>query len=800
MQQIAATLAIIFTLFLMLPNAFAANHDINLVVSYKTVNFTGKDRKAIVVNNQLPAPTLHFKEGDTVTIHVYNNLDKETAIHWHGILVPWQMDGVQGINQKGIPVGGVFHYKFTLKQSGTYWYHAHAGLQEQQGLYGAFIIDPIKPPAYQYNKDHVVVLSDWSNTAPEQILANLKKDGDYYSPDFPLQPSLTKFIHDYRKSSPTERRQLVSAYKSMQQMRMSIYDISDVAFNAFLLNGQTKNQPWTAPVKIGDVVRLRFIGAGGSTIFHVKIPGSAMQVVQVDGNNIKPLMVNDFTIAPGETYDVLVRIQKTSPYIIYAESLDTVGAAYGALIISPNQIVNYKNVPPFPEPAPVTQEMMVMMSHANMQHNEHAQHDMKMEHAATMSHTMPTEPTIIGDKITPPQANYFTTPGTKYEKMIGAVKTNNPNKPVDGTIKMELFGYMDRFIWFINGVPEQYAHPIILQPGKRYRIVFTNTSMMHHPMHIHGHWFILRKGNGAYDPLLHTIDVPPGATITADVDTEASGQWLFHCHFLYHMMAGMARTLQYSTLIEIIKDEAKPQNIIKPTAYHNRPIVRVDEVRPIDVALVKHPMAHPEHWWFATFLDVGVNPVTQVQQVTYKGMYGADYNKLQLFINDAEVNEGTVENADIDIFYWHLLDQFWAIKGGVNYFYRPAHSPYWQPGIGLEGLLPYFIETDVRAYRYSGSTKLDIELTRDTQITNNFFISLGVRSILATQTVTNAAIGSGLNQMQYTLRPYYRLMPGLNIFAQFERDKYYGDFRNIQVNTGNSSTDNTLTFGASMIF
>src|SRR5579885_350522 len=304
--------------FLFSINTFAANRVINLVVGYKTVNFAGKPRKAIAVNNQIPAPTLHFKEGDHVTINVYNRLDKETAIHWHGVLVPWQMDGVLGVTQHGIPPGGVFHYQFTLLQSGTYWYHAHAGLQEQQGLYGAFLIDPLKAPSYHYDKDYVVVLSDWSNTNPEQILANLKKDGDYYSPDFPLQPSLAKFIHDYKKANREERKMLLDDYKMMQQMRMSIYDLSDVAYDAFLLNGQPNATPWRALVKKGDVVRLRFIGAAGDTIYHVKIPDTTMQMVHVEGNNVNPYQVEDFTIAPGETYDVLVKINENKPTIIYA--------------------------------------------------------------------------------------------------------------------------------------------------------------------------------------------------------------------------------------------------------------------------------------------------------------------------------------------------------------------------------------------------------------------------------------------------------------------------------------------------
>ena len=352
-------IAIVFTSFIQ--PTFAANRTVNLIVKYKMVNLAGKVSKAITVNGKIPAPTLHFKKGDKVTINVYNHLDKETAIHWHGLLVPWQMDGVLGVTQHGIPPGGVFHYQFILEQAGTYWYHAHAGLQEQQGLYGAFLIDPSNPPNYKYTKDYVVVLSDWSNTAPEQILANLKKEGDYYAPKFPLQPSLVKFIHDYRKASANERKKIIDDYKMMQQMRMSIYDISDVAYDAFLLNGRSNLQPWTAPAHMGDIVRLRFIGAGASTIFNVKIPDTTMKMVHVQGNDVTPYSIKEFKIAPGETYDVLVKIQQNRPYIIYAESIDTLGAAYGALVTRPNQSVNYPSVAPFPEPLPVMRDMMALM-------------------------------------------------------------------------------------------------------------------------------------------------------------------------------------------------------------------------------------------------------------------------------------------------------------------------------------------------------------------------------------------------------------------------------------------------------
>jgi CopA family copper-resistance protein len=854
---------------ILISNTFAENRTVNLVVSYKTVNFAGKIRRAIAVNDQIPAPTLHFKKGDHVTLNVYNHLDKGTAIHWHGLLVPWQMDGVDGVSQKPIPPGGVFHYRFTLRQSGTYWYHAHKDVQEQEGLYGAFIIDPPHPSTYHYNKNYVVVLSDWSNTSAENVLKNLKKDGDYYSPRFPLQASLMKFIQDYRKASPDERKKLIDDYKMMQQMRMSIYDFSDVAYDAYLLNGQTKMHPWTAPVKVGDVVRLRFIGAMGSTIYRVKISGTTMKMVHVQGNDVKPKDIQNFDIASGETYDVLVKIQKNKPYIIYAESLDTRGKAYGALVTDLRQPIPYQAVEPFPEPKPVSRVMMdnMMMSgmdhssmkmpssaskssHSAMPHgdmkmngknhdmssmshsstkdksNPHAQHSampakmkmkmdmthssaaqpdvnksqtaMKMNHSMNMK--MPTEPSIIGDTISPPNSYQATTTGTQYQNLIAELKTNNPHKPIAGIIRMELFGYMGRYIWFINGLPEYKMKPIIIVPGKRYRIIFTNNSMMRHPMHLHGHWFILRNGHGTHDPLLHTIQVPPGATAVADFDTDASGQWFFHCHHLFHMMSGMSRVFQYETILEVVKGTRKPQKFISPGEYYNQPTIREDEVMPIDASLVHHPMAHTAGFYFSNILDVGEDPFNNSQRMTFEGLYGGDYNKLQLFMNDAEMSRGRIENADMDVFFWHLISQFWAIKGGANYYYRPARTPYWQPGLGIEGLMPYFIGVDLRTYYHDGSAKLDAELLRDTQITNNFFIRLGIRGIFATNTVIRDEVGSGLNQMRYIVRPYYRLSPGVDIFTEFEYEQDYGALRSIRRNARESTSESTLTFGLAALF
>lgn len=803
--------------------ASAANRNIALTVSYKEVNFADKTRQAITVNQQIPAPTLHFKQGDHVVINVHNQLDKKTSVHWHGIILPWQMDGVEGITQTAIPPGGVFRYEFTLRQAGTYWYHAHADTQEQEGLYGAFIIDPVRAPAYQYTKDMTVVLSDWSNTPADQIYANLKKEGDYYSPKFPLQPSLVKFIRDYRKASPAERKALIADYKMMQQMRMSIYDISDVAYDAYLLNGQTPAQPWTALVKVGDTVRLRFIGAAGSTIYRVKIPDAKLKIVQVHGNDIKPYFVDSFEIAPGETYDVLATIKKNAPYIIYAESLDTRGAAVGALLTQPNQTVDYQQVTPFPEPLPVSREMMAnmmadddpnamtnMASHDSMSMDSQDTHHMAGMHMDAhamspsamhdMNMAMPTESTIMGDSLALANTDQTTTRGTKYQNLTAAVKTNDPDKPIAGVIRMELFGYMDHFVWFINGVPAYKAKPITIEEGKRYRIIFTNTSMMRHPMHIHGHWFILRNGHGAYDPLLHTIEMAPGATAVADIDADASGQWFFHCHHLYHMESGMARVFQYETIVGVANGTTSPQQVIAHEPYMNRPIVRVDEQLPINDSLVNHPMAHASGQFRATFLDIATDPFNNTQKATFNTLFGSDYNKLQLYSEDSEMSQSRVENADLDIFYWHVLSQFWAIKGGVNYYYRPAATPYWQPGIGIEGLMPYFIETNIRSYYHDGSTKLDLQLSRDTQITNNFFVRLGVRGIAATKTVPADEVGNGLNQIRYIVRPYYRLIPGMSVFFEYEHQDNYGAYASLLKNDGGGNNQNTYAVGLSLLF
>ncbi|MFZ0219567.1 MAG: multicopper oxidase domain-containing protein [Candidatus Aquirickettsiella sp.] len=780
--QLAYSLILILALLFVKP-VEAKTQLINLTVAYKQVDFNASPARAIAVNNQIPGPILHLKEGQPVVINVYNRLNIGTSIHWHGLLVPWQMDGVSGISQKPIPPGGIFHYQFTPHQSGSYWYHAHTGFQEQQGLYGGIIIDPKTPVLYHYNKDFVVVLSDWSNTRPKKIYANLKKIDGYYDSRFPLQPSLLKFIHDYRSATLLKRQQLLSSYKMMQKSRMNIYDFSDIAYDAYLLNGQASQRPWTRGVKVGDKVRLRFIGAGASTNFNVKLDHGQMEMVQVDGNNIKPYSVKRFKIEPGETYDVLVSIKHPGATIIYAESMDTLGHTIGVLTTTPNAPLNIHNIKPFPEPAPIMMGNMKMSSANLMPGMDHPDSmlSMNMRNKYPMSRMKSL------------------TVGSPYQKMIAAVKTNNPNKPIEKTIHMDLSGYMNRYIWFINGVTMNNARPILLKPGKRYRIIFSNRSMMDHPMHIHGHWFILRNGHGAYDPLLHTIVVPPMAKVVVDIDADANGQWFFHCHQLYHMAAGMARVFQYTTLIDVTPANPLPQNTIKPLAYTNQAIVRVQHV-PVDKSLVNHPSDQVPRFFTVNSLDVNQNLVNNDQEITYKGMFGGDNNKLQLYLEKAEIRQGIIENANLDMFYWHAISQFWAVKGGVNYVCRPTMTPYFQPGIGIEGLTPYFIQTDIRAYYHNGSSKLDLDLSRDTQIAHNFFIRTEVEGLFANKTVRRDLVGSGLNELQLTLRPYYQINPTLAVYVQYQHTGNYGNTEQLFQENNFSTNDNTYSLGVALLF
>jgi L-ascorbate oxidase len=505
----------------------AASYD--LVVENTTLNVSGEPREVMAVNGQIPGPTLRFKEGEDVVIKVTNRMKTDTSIHWHGILLPYQMDGVPGISFPGIKPGETFTYRFTAKQSGTYWYHSHSGLQEQAGVYGPLVIEPAKKEPYRFDREHVVMLTDWTDEKPEHIFSNLKKKSDYYNYS---QRTLGTFLDDAAKKG------LGAAMRDRLdwgEMRMAPTDIADVTGYTFLTNGMTPAQNWTGLFKPGERVRLRFINGSAMTFFDVRIPGLKMTVVQADGNDVLPMPVDEFRIAVAETYDVIVQPKDDRAYTIFAQSMDRAGAARGTL--APRESMSAE-VPAL-SPRPLLTMADMGMAQGDM---GHAGHGAAMAGAGAdphAGHVMgPMSEYAAGSGLAPARKE-----GHKF-LVYGDLRAMRPHedyrKP-DREIEIRLTGNMERYIWTMNGKKYSEAEPIRLRYGERVRFKFVNDTMMAHPMHLHGMWMQLDNGTGRFSPLKHVINVAPGMTINADVPADATGEWAFHCHLLYHMASGMMR-------------------------------------------------------------------------------------------------------------------------------------------------------------------------------------------------------------------------------------------------------------------
>ena len=541
----------------------------SLKISEQAVNFTGKERTATTVNNSLPAPILRFKEGERVTLHVANALTETSSIHWHGLILPTDMDGVPGLSFDGIPSNGSYTYEFDVKQSGTYWYHSHSGYQEQTGIYGAIIIDPIEPEPFSFDREFVMLLSDWSDEDPHQIYTKLKKMSDYYNFSERTLLDTTADIKDKGISNTWRSR------KMWNEMRMSDADISDVTAYTYtyLMNGSTPDDNWTGLFKNGERIRLRFINGSAMTFFDVRIPGLKMTVVAADGQYVKPVTVDEFRIGIAETYDVIIEPDDDSAYTVFAQSIDRSGYTRATLTSDPDIF----SVVPELDPAPtLTHADMGMggMTMANMNTKQSMDHTKMDMSAPVMDHSMMDHSTM--DHSAMPMANTVTHSTTEYGPHVDE-RANNPQYRLDDPgvglrnngrrvltyadlrnlhnttndpeptreINLHLTGNMSRYMWSINGVKYSEAKPIELNYGERVRINFVNDTMMNHPMHLHGMWSDLETGDNDYMPRKHTIIVQPGSRISYRVTADAKGKWAFHCHLLYHM-GGMFREVHVS--------------------------------------------------------------------------------------------------------------------------------------------------------------------------------------------------------------------------------------------------------------
>ena len=581
--------------------------DFDLRIGDTPMNFTGQPRTAITVNGSVPAPTLHWKEGDTVTLRVANTLSEDASIHWHGILLPANMDGVPGLSFHGIRPGETYVYRFKVRQGGTYWYHSHSGFQEQQGLYGPLVIHPREPEPFQYDREHVVMLTDWTDESAERVFAKLKKRSDYYNFQ---QRTVGDFFRDVGKEG---LKSALADRKMWGEMRMNPTDLADVSgyTYTYLLNGVAPAGNWTGLFKPGERVRLRFINGSAMSYFDVRIPGLQMTVVAADGQYVHPVTVDEFRIATAETYDVIVEPKGQDAFTIFAQSLDRTGFAAGTLAAREGLRADVPALDPRP---PLT---MADMGHGAMGHDmsamsgakatestaspaqdphaghaapppttapdPHAGHQMPAPKPATADphagHQMPSQPPTdphAGHDMAAMSGGMQQHPASEKGNPLVDMQTMAPTSRLDDpgiglrdngrrvlryadlkstfddpdgrepgrTIELHLTGHMARFAWSFDGIKFSDAEPLRLTYGERLRIVLVNDTMMTHPIHLHGMWSDIEDDEGKFHVRKHTVDMPPGTKRSYRVTADALGRWAYHCHLLFHMESGMFREVR----------------------------------------------------------------------------------------------------------------------------------------------------------------------------------------------------------------------------------------------------------------
>ena len=538
---------------------------------------------ATTINGSIPAPTLRLREGDAVTIRVTNRLPVATSIHWHGILLPYQMDGVPGISYKGIAPGETFVYHFTLRQSGTYWYHSHSGFQEMTGMYGALIIEPRAGDRQRADRDYVVQLSDWTDEGPMHAFSKLKVQGDVYNFNQPTFFDFTRDVSTIGLQAAVEKRQM------WNQMRMNPTDLADLsaATLTYLMNGTTPAGNWTGIFKPGERVRLRFINATGNSFYDVRIPGLKLTVVQADGQEVEPVSVDEFRFGPGETYDVMVD-PSDDAHTIFAQSMERTGYARGTLAVRPGVSAP---VPPLDPAEWLTMEdMMGAMNEGGMNHGgmnrcsknmgamDHSKMDqpqthggMAMDHgmhgmqqgamsslakpSSTVRHARSEYGPSVDMRVDMPRTN-LDDPGIGLRDNGRRVLTLADLKSIDGVLddhrapatelELHLTGNMERYTWSFDGLEFGKSTPVSLRHNERVRIILQNDTMMTHPMHLHGMWSELETDQGELRVRRHTIPVQPAQRISYLTTPHDVGRWAWHCHLLFHMDAGMFREVVVS--------------------------------------------------------------------------------------------------------------------------------------------------------------------------------------------------------------------------------------------------------------
>lgn len=543
---------------------------VEIVVREAQVVIDGRERTAVTMNGTVPGPLLRLREGGEALIHVRNEMDTSTSVHWHGIILPNGMDGVPGLNFPGIPAGEFFTYRFPVRQAGTYWFHSHSGFQEQVGHFGAMVIDPEGADPDPADREHVVVLSDWTFENPHRIMARLKKQPDYYNNQ---RRTLSDFFADISEQGlgPTIRDRL-----EWGRMRMMASDIADITGTTYtyLVNGMGPDDNWTGEFTPGEKVKLRIINASAASYFDVRIPGLTFTVVQSNGQPVQPVQVEEFRIAIAETLDVIIEPREDRAYTLFAEAMDRSGFARGTL--APRDGMEGEIPMRRERPLLTMADMghgghdMASMAGDDMGKmpsataDEHAGHDMAaMADGPTGDLTLRAPGTLPADQMHGPDEHgtgnagvAMTATSRLSEPGLGLgndgwrvltyadLRARGPRsnfRAADREIEIHLTGNMERYMWSIDGVHLRDADPIAVTLGERIRLTMINDTMMNHPMHLHGMWMELENGHGELIPRVHTINVKPAEKVSLLFDADAPGPWAFHCHVLYHMDAGMFR-------------------------------------------------------------------------------------------------------------------------------------------------------------------------------------------------------------------------------------------------------------------
>ncbi len=614
--------------------AMAGTVEYDLVVDYKTVNFTGKDVRAMTINGQLPGPTLEMTEGDDLVVRVHNRMDVETSIHWHGLLLPNKEDGVPYLTTPPIRPGQTYTYSFPIKQSGTYWYHSHTGLQEQRGVLGSIVIHH-KEKRVHADAEHVVMLSDWTDEDPKEVMRTLKRGSEYYMLKKGAMPNLIGAI------------QTGALKETLQQSldRMPPMDISDVAYDRFLANGKPETAIEAAP---GQTVLLRIINGSSATYFYLQFAGGPIRVVAADGLDVEPFETDRMLVAIAETYDVLVTIpQGGGAFEFRATAQD--GSGHASAYLGTGKRVA---APDIPKP-----DLYRAHSAMGMDHGGHA--DMNMpkqdtghgEHHA-MDHGRGHAMQPPARQPDPPR------PGNPYERLRSPQPTTLPPDRPWQTINLNLTGDMERYIWSFNGKTLSEADYIVVRKGQNVRIVFENKTMMNHPIHLHGHFFRVLNGQGDHAPLKHTVDIPPFGKRVIEFYGSEDKDWFMHCHVLYHMMSGMTRIVHY--------EGSQPDPVI---------------------AAIRHEPGNEMHhdpfyfWGQAAFLsqmsdgEIVLSNTRNIFSVKWEGAWE---------------DQGDDDQFEVEATYNRYFDRFLTLFGGVDVTEEHTRGVF-----GVRYLLPFNIESSL---------------------------------------------------------------------------------------------------------